>query len=191
MTTPARMPNVSPKRDIHGCFAEARRVSAGASGTRWVVIIAPDGSLVRVPVPSPEAADPTLLRDVRLALSPEGEPVTGLSITAVNCTAGVQGRARSPRQLLDLLPNLSYLIGAACLGNVVVSFEGHPGDFPAGCVETDLLILDGDMVPFLQPDWAAIALNALRQPRIITFGRDGTLSRLTQLVEVRRPGPPA
>lgn len=188
---PARMPNVSPRRDIAACFAAARQLGGGTAGGRWVVVIAPDGALVRVPVPPPDAADPTLLRDVRLALAPEGEPVTGLSITAVNCTAGVQGRARSFFRLLELLPNLSYLVGAASLGNTVVSFEGHPTSFAVGCAGTDVLLLDGAMVPFLQPDWAAVALGTLRQPRIITFGRDGTLSRLTRLVEVARPDEPA
>ena len=182
-----RMPNVSPKRDIAACFAEARRVSAGTGGVRWVVVIAPDGTLVRVPVPTPKAADPTLLRDVRLALAPEGEPVTGQAITAINFTAGIQARARSFHQILELIPNLSHLIGAACLGNTVVVFEGHPGDFPAGVVDMDVLILDDAMVPFLQPDWAAIALRDLRQPRIIQFCRDGRLTRVTRLVEVNIP----
>jgi hypothetical protein len=40
------MPTVSPHRDIRRCLADARRISAGARGTRWVVIIAPDGSSV-------------------------------------------------------------------------------------------------------------------------------------------------
>jgi len=182
-----RMPNVSPRRDIAACFARARRLSESGPA-RWVVIIAPDGALVKVPVPAPEAADPTLLRDARLALAPEGEPATGQVITAVNCTAGVQARARSFFRLLELMPNLSHLVGAACLGNVVVSFEGYPGDFPAGCAGADVLILDDGMVPFLQPDWAAVALRTLRQPRVLQFGRDGLLKRLTRLVEVERQG---
>ena len=183
-----RMPIISPKRDIQACFNEARRVGSGANGQRWVVIIAPDGSLVKVPVPPSKEADQSLLHDVRFALSPEGEPVSGLNITAINYTAGIQARARSFHQILELIPNLSYLIGAACLGNSVVAYEGHPGDILAGVTNADVLILDGGMIPFLQPDWAAIALKTLRQPRIITFGRDGQLARLTQLVEVERPG---
>ena len=75
------------------------------------------------------------------------------------------------------------------MGNTVVAFEGHTPDFPAGCAETDMLILDDAMLPLLRPDWAAMALEALRQPRIITFGRDGRLSKLTRLVEVeQQPG---
>jgi hypothetical protein len=179
---PPNMPTVSPHRDIRRCFAEARRLSAGAHGVRWVVIIAADGTLVRVPVPAPDAAEPTLLRDVRRALAPEHEPLTDLTITAVNCTTGVQRKARSFQKMLALIPNLSYLIGAACLGNNVVAFEGHPTDFAAGCVDADMLLLDDAMLPLLQPDWAVIALATLRQPRIILFGRDGRLSKLTRIV---------
>jgi hypothetical protein len=184
---PPSMPTVSPHRDIHRCFEDARRLSAGAHGTRQVVIIAPDGTLVKVPVPSPEEADQTLLRDVRHALAPENEPITGLAITSINCTAGAQRRGRSFHRLLPLVPNLSYLVGAACLGNTVVAFEGHPRDFAAGCAGADMLILDDGMMPLLGPDWAAIALKTLRQPRVILFGRDGRLQKLTQLVEVEQP----
>jgi hypothetical protein len=185
---PARMPTVSPTRDIRSCLAEARRISGGAHGLRWVVIVAPDGSLIRVPVLPERAADQSLLRDVRAVLQPEGgEEVTGPAITSINSTAGIQKRARSFFQILELVPNLSHLVGAAALGNTVVAFEGHPGDFPAGVEDADVLLVDGDMVPFLQPDWAAIALKELRQPRIIQYGRDGRLSLLTRLVEVEKP----
>jgi hypothetical protein len=184
---PPSMPTISPRRDIQRSFAEARQLSAGSGGKRWVVIIAPDGALIRVPVPPAQEADPTLLRDVRRALAPENEPITGLAITSINHTTGVQRRARSFHRLLPLLPNLSYLVGAACLGNSVVAFEGHPRDFTAGCVEADLLLLDDGMVPLLAPDWAAVAVKALRQPRIVLFGRDGRLAKLTRIVAVDEP----
>jgi hypothetical protein len=176
------MPTVSPHRDIRRCLADARRISAGARGTRWVVIIAPDGTLVNVPAPT--HADPSLLRDVRRALAPEDEPLTDLVITSINCTTGAQRRARSFYRMLPLVPNLSYLVGAACLGNTVVAFEGHPNDFAAGCVDADMLLIDGGMIPFLSPDWAMVALGALRQPRVICFGRDGRMSRVQRVVEV-------
>jgi hypothetical protein len=174
-------------RDIRRCFADARRLSAGTHGERRVVIIAPDGTLVLVPVPSPEKADRSLLRDVRAALAPQHEPVTGLVITAINATAGVQRRGRSFFKLLPLVPNLSYLVGAACLGNTVVAFEGHANDFAAGCEGADVLLLDDGMTPLLRPDWAALALNLLRQPRILEFCRDGRLRKVDQVVEVERP----
>jgi hypothetical protein len=186
---PARMPNVSPNRDIGRCFAEARRLSAGRNGLRWVVIIAPDGTLIKVPVPPPAEADQSLLRDVRAALSPEGgEAVTGLTITSINNTGGIQKRGRSFFQILELIPNLSYLVGAACLGNTLVAFEGADDVFPAGVADADVLVVDDGMVPFLRPDWAAIALKELRELRILQFGRDGRLSYVSQLIEVERPG---
>ena len=190
---PAQMPTISPRRDIRRCFADARRLSAGTHGERRVVVIAPDGTLILVPVPAPENADRSLLRDVRAALAPHQEPVTGLVITAINGTSGIQRRGRSFFKLLPLVPNLSYLVGAACLGNTVVAFEGHANDFPVGCEDADMLILDDGMVPLLRPDWAAIALKLLRQPRVILFGRDGRLRKLDQLVEVESPesGPKA
>src|SRR5262249_41097985 len=148
----------------------------------------PDGKLVLVPVPAPEEADASLLRDVRAALAPQHEPVTGLVITAINGTAGVQRRGRSFFKLLPLMPNLSYLVGAACLGSPVVAFEGHANDFAAGCEDADLLLIDDGMTPLLRPDWAAIALNVLRHPRIIEFGRDGRLRKVDQVIEVEGPG---
>src|SRR5688572_4465986 len=109
---PPKMPTISPKRDIARCFADARRLSAGTHGMRRVVVIAPDGTLVNVPVPAEAEADRSLLRDVRTALAPQNELVTGLTITAINCTSGVQSRARSFRKMLELIPNLSYLVGS-------------------------------------------------------------------------------
>ena len=61
------------------------------------------------------------------------------------------------------------------------------GDFPVGVADTDVLIVDDGMIPFLRPDWAAIALKELRHPRILQFGRDGRLSYLSRLVEVEMP----
>jgi hypothetical protein len=181
------MPTISPHRDIRQCFTNARRLSAGAHGVRWVVIVAADGKLINVPVPSAEDADRSLLRDVRLALAPNQEPVTGLHITAICCTTGAQRLARSFHKMLELVPNLSYLVGAVCLGNTVVAFEGRPGDFVSGCTDADVLLIDDGMLPMLQPDWAVVALKALRQPRIILFGRDGKLSKLDRVVEVENP----
>jgi hypothetical protein len=184
---PATMPTISPRRDIRRCFTNARRLSDGAHGIRWVVLIAPDGTLVNVPVPSQEDADQGLLRDVRRALAPHDEAVTGLTITSINCTSGSQRRARSLQKMLALVPNLSYLVGAAALGNNVVAFEGHANDFAVGCENADLLLLDDGMLPYLREDWAAIALKLLRQPRILLFGRDGKLSKVDRLVEVEVP----
>jgi hypothetical protein len=178
------MPTVSPHRDFRRCLAEARRISAGTRGMRWVVIIAPDGTLVNVPVPAPANADRSLLRDVRRALAPEDEPLTDLVITSINCTTGAQRRARSFHRMLPLVPNLSYLVGAACLGNTVVAFEGHPNDLAAACADADLLLLDGGMIPLLSPDWAAVALQTLKQPRIICFGRDGLMSKVKKVIAV-------
>jgi hypothetical protein len=96
-------------------------------------------------------------------------------------------RARSFQRLWALLPNLRYLVGAACLGNNVVAFEGHGQDFAAGCSAADVLLVDDGMIPLLSPDWAAIAVKTLRQPRILVFGRDGRLSKLQRIVEVENP----
>jgi hypothetical protein len=178
------MPTVSPNRDFRQCLANGRRISAGVRGTRWVVIIAPDGTLVNVPVPAPADADKSLLRDVRRVLAPQGEPLTNLIITSINCTTGAQRRARSFHRMLPLVPNLSYLVGAACLGNTVVAFEGHANDFAAACVDADMLLLDDGMIPFLSPDWAMVATQTLKQPRIICFGRDGRMSKVQSVVEI-------
>ena len=50
-----------------------------------------------------------------------------------------------------------------------------------------MLLLDDDMIPRLQPDWAVIAIKTLRQPRIILFGRDGRLSKVDGILEVEKP----
>lgn len=185
---PATMPTISPRRDLRRCFADARRLSAGQYGQRWVVLIAPDGKLVNVPAPNEDEADASLLRDVRTALAPDGLPVTGLTITSINCTSGVQRRTRSFHKMLPLVPNLSYLVGAASLGNNVVAFEGHPNDFAIGCDNADMLLVDDGMLPHLRDDWATVALKLMRQPRVILFGRDGRLAKLDRVLEVEEKG---
>ena len=185
--TPATMPSVSPKRDIDLCFSNARRLSAGSHGNRWVVIIAPNGILINIPVPSRDEADKSLLRDVKAALLFGQESLAGLTITSINCTTGVQSRVRSFHAMLPLIPNLSYLVGAACLGSNVVVFEGANADFSAGCKNTDMLLVDEGMLPHLRPDWAAVALGLLRKPDIILFGRDGRLSKVDKVECVEVP----
>src|SRR5262245_26975385 len=41
--------------------------------------------------------------------------------------------------------------------------------------------------PLLRPDWAALALNLFRKPRIIEICRDGRLRKVDQVVDVEGP----
>jgi hypothetical protein len=60
------------------------------------------------------------------------------------------------------IPFLGFLIGFAYIGHNVVVFEGHPTAFESGVKESDVLIVDSGMLPFIQKDWFEVARRVMR-----------------------------
>jgi hypothetical protein len=86
------------------------------------------------------------------------------------------------------IPFLGYLLAFARAGHRVVVFEGHPSAFEAVVRNTDMLLIDSGMMPFLQPDWAAVAFSVMRPESRFVHRREGYQPRRWQRVAFRPAG---
>jgi len=71
------------------------------------------------------------------------------------------------------VPFLNLLHGFAQIGHAVILFEGHPSGFTQMCRNRDLLVVDSEMIPFLQTDWLDVARSTMRQPKVLKVNRKG------------------
>lgn len=71
------------------------------------------------------------------------------------------------------VPFLNLLHGFAQIGHAVILFEGHPSGFMQMCRNRDLLVVDSEMIPFLQKDWLEVARLTMRKPNILKVNRKG------------------
>ena len=78
------------------------------------------------------------------------------------------------------VPFLSLLHGFAQIGHAVILFEGHPSGFTQMCRNRDLLVVDSEMIPFLQTDWLDIARSTMRTSNILKVNRTGMTVQGTQ-----------
>ncbi len=69
------------------------------------------------------------------------------------------------------IPFFGILLGFAYIGHAVWVFEGHASALAAGCKDANVLIVDGEMVPHLQADWASVASNVMKGREIYIHDR--------------------
>jgi hypothetical protein len=176
-----QMPEVDLARDIDACLAQARELSAGAidvpgepPGQRHVTIITPGRLTMPIPCPPPEAVSEQMLADIRRIVPPQ--PKQQITVIAFNDV--VLRGALTAERVNSLIPFLGYLMGMAFDGHTVVVFEGHPSALKLGCQNSDLLIVDKRMAAHLQDDWVLEASAVMRNPRILLFGQDGSMTEL-------------
>jgi len=80
------------------------------------------------------------------------------------------------------VPFLNLLHGFAQIGHAVILFEGHPSGFIQMCRNRDLLIVDSEMIPFLQTDWLGVAKSTMRQPNVLIVNRKGMTVKGTEML---------
>lgn len=79
------------------------------------------------------------------------------------------------------IPFLGILVGLAAIGHTVVVFEGHPSAFESGVRESDVLVVDSGMLPFMQEDWKEVAFRVMR-PGAQVLVHDRKTFRLSPVV---------
>ncbi len=84
--------------------------------------------------------------------------------------------------LAKAIPFVGYLLGMGYLGHSVIVFEGHPSALSAACHDADVLLVDGGMIPFLERGWVESARQAMRNFRLLIFGRDGRVQQVVKQV---------
>ena len=175
-----RMPAVDMVPDLGKRFAAARQAVVGgiealpgfAADQRYVILLTPGRMLMEQPCPKPGTIPPGLVADVEQIAATE--PPLNITAIALN---DIQAVLTSAAQAI---PFFGYLLGLCYMGHKVVVFEGHPSALEAGVADADLVIVDSGMVPFLQADWTKIILKRQPPPRILVFGRDGTIKQMVR-----------
>jgi hypothetical protein len=153
------MPEVDVLQDPLGFFESARRtIETGPDQNRigderFLGIVTPGRMILFQSAASLSEDDIKQVRDV-LPFEPP------LQLTVIAYT-----RLDSLMTLADrnkCIPFLGWLMAFAAIGHNVLVFEGHPSAFEAGCADTDILLIDSGMLPFLQADWMQAARRVMR-----------------------------
>src|SRR5579859_486028 len=176
-----RMPhNVEAVEDVANLFAQARQAVAGGieplpgapPDQRYVVIVTPGRMLMQQPCPAPGTLPPEMVAGLEQIVP--AKPPRNITVIALNDV---------PALLSDIsqtIPFFGYLLGLCYVGHNVLVFEGHPDAYKAGVSDADVVIADDAMLPFLQSDWAEVALDSPRSPRVLVFTRDGVIHEMVK-----------
>jgi hypothetical protein len=182
-TFEAHMPRVDDVDDLQERFDAARKVERGeenllpdhpsVEGQHHVVLITPGRMLMQQSAPLPGTVDDELIQSLEQIVP--SSPSLNISVIALNEIQAVLSDAKRT------IPFFGYLLGLAYVGHRVTIFEGHSSALAIGCADADLVIVDGDMVPFLQEDWGEVVLSGNTQS-IFVFHRDGRLDKMEKPV---------
>jgi hypothetical protein len=159
-----RLPNIE---DVFDWVRQAARDELAsprfAPGARQVVIVTPGRTLLFNPCPTPGAMPPQLVKIAESVIpSSVKRNIAAISYTELPAVHANPAGA---------IPFLGFLLGFAYIGHAVWVFEGHHSALAAGCRDADVLLVDGGMVPFLQPDWAEAARAVMRGKDIVVHDR--------------------
>jgi hypothetical protein len=159
-------PEVDIRPEIESVFSKAR-AAAGESREdedglfhRQVIIITPGRLLISklCPLPSEIPSDELL----RLTSLIPPHPPKNISVITYTYLEALK------KDILQAIPFFGFLLGFAAIGHRVWVFEGHSSALQAGCREADLLIIDGEMLPFLgdEMEWRTLATGSMRGKEI-------------------------
>ena len=173
------MPGVDVLSDMDALFATARAQTAAANtgtarrvGARHVVVITPGRILLTVPMLDPDHAPADPVKHAKSVLRSE-HPLS-IAVVAYTKLEAIMEKGGHPsvQEMNRSIPFLGHLIAYAYAGHTIVVFEGHRSAFEAGVRNSDVLIIDSVMLPFLQKDWATVAFRAMgRGARIFIHDR--------------------
>jgi hypothetical protein len=150
-------------------------------GLRHVAIITPGRIISLAPAPPPIAKSEKELASVK-SLLPSDTP---LQITAISYTKLEAYMADTTKT--KCIPFLGYLLAFASLGHNVIVFEGHPSALEAGVRNSDVLIIDSGMLPFLAENWADVVFRAMKpNPKVFIHER----KQFSLLPIVKKNSPP-
>ena len=167
-----RMPDVDSDR-LTGELLTIAQDMAEIKSKPKLVIITP-GRLIKTsdPLPGRETLESKFLALLE-EIAPSGNH---WNILAIGMTEFRAFNA-SPH---NSVPFLNLLHGFAQIGHAVILFEGHPSSFTQMCRNRDLLVVDSEMIRFLQSDWLETARRTMRTPNILKVNRKGMSVQGTQ-----------
>ncbi len=165
-----RMPSVDLLEDMDGLFARARgeldaaRAQVGA-GQCPIAVVTPDRTILLHPCPPAGSIAPEFTQPLARLMPPE--PILDIAVVGYTNVKALQAdKSKS-------IPFFGQLLGFGYLGHRVIVFEGHPTALASGVRNSDALIVDSGMLPFIQDDWLDVALEAMH-PEARAFVHDRT-----------------
>ncbi len=157
------MPQVKPLGD--GIVQQARDLAFDPVNRR-LVAITPDRRIKTSTNLQPRDMLPRPFLSHLESIAPSTEQwlIVGIGMTDFSALQGDPYRC---------VPFLGTLEGFVQIGHAVILFEGHANAFAQVCENADLLIIDNEMIPYLQRDWINVLLNVMRNDYIIRIRREG------------------
>jgi len=166
------MPHVDVLPHMVQLFAKARaEVAEGGSekgldaGQRCIGVVTPGRMLTFVPAPKAGSVAPEHVTQAK-SLVPSNQP---LNVTVVAFTE----LEPFMRDKTKCIPFLSRLLALAYIGHNVIVFEGDKSAFESALQNSDMLLIDSGMLPFLQNNWLELAQRAITaKSRILGYERE-------------------
>jgi len=172
------MPEVDLQSNNDSVFTDARNVGmgyrrqGGQNGERFIALVTPGRLVMQLACPLPGARPMQVIMDIRARYPVEPPAViVAIALNDIRAVREIKGAKRA-------IPFLDYLLDLGYAGHAVSIFEGHPTSFRVAVRGSDLLVVDVAMIPFLQPDWQAVAKEVMRLPLIELRHRDGRIEML-------------
>jgi hypothetical protein len=156
-----QMPDVDLRPKVDDVFVEARRAASRENGAGGLVIVKPDRGLIVLPPMPPSPAIAKLAGQLPNMI-PADRRYSIAAITNTSFTMLQAGAAISLEDANRAIPFVGFLRGWSQIGHQVWVFEGHPSALAEGLTDSDFLLLDSGMLPFLQSDWMAVARRAMK-----------------------------
>jgi hypothetical protein len=167
------MPDVDLRPAAEELFANARKLASGESGNPGIVMVSPDRRLLLLPLPPPSARTARMAKGLRKIIpSDRGRNIAVIGNTGFTMSSGPG--APSVEEASRAIPFLGFLAGFCYAGHKIWIFEGHPSALAAGLAESEVLLLDSAMLPFLQSDWMQVAQRVMHTDRrVFIHKREG------------------
>jgi len=182
-----RFMEVEESVDMDERFRQARRMAAGekadesggpapnlVEGQHAVAIVTPGRLVILDPCPKPGTVPEEQIADMCQLFPPEN-PLTISAISYTNIEA-------LTTDMTQTIPFRGFLNAWAYAGHNVMVFEGHPSAFESGVRDTDVLLVDSGMMPFIQFNYLDVAFRIMR-PGGRVFIHDRKTYRLTMLTK--------
>jgi len=164
------MPGVDLFSDMDELFASTwkqlmTKAPGLERGQRSIALLTPGRHLLYAACPSPGSVPPESVEQLKRVLPPD-RPLRISVISYTFLAALKQDRDRC-------IPFLPWLSGLGYIGHNVLVFEGHPSAYASGIRDSDALIIDSGMLPFLQSDWLDVAYKVMRpNPMVFIYNRE-------------------
>jgi hypothetical protein len=133
-----------------------------------IVILRPNGQMLRFPASPPESVPPAMLASVeKLLPSAVKRNVAVLGNTA--WTMAAQPTLQSANQAI---PFFGLLVGLSTIGHAIWVFDAGPAHLlTSACRDADVLIVDSERVPALPESWQESVVKEMRHRQVLVHDR--------------------